>query len=304
MNKNKIGLALGGGGAKGAYQIGVIRALEEENLMDIFKYVSGTSIGSINTLLLMTGKDHLQMLDMWKYIQNENIYGPGMQRPSEDKPGLYDLKPLFETLIKKIDIDSIRNSKYQGYATAAEVKKNSLIHQLYTKEMTRYVFHLNTFNKPFHAVLASSSIPLLFGTTTIDDNVYVDGGLLDNHAIEPLIEKGCEVVFSVPLDRFLKVDKYKDRIKLLIDFTSKTAFHRTMPLDLIDAMRFERDRISERFFYGYHVAKRVIQKLKDMHILGNNNILTVPLGFTHVTLTKEEDKEIELYIKEIMNYES
>jgi hypothetical protein len=41
-----------------------------------------------------------------------------------------------------------------------------------------------------------------------------------------------------------------------------------------------------------------------MHILGNNNILTVPLGFTHVTLTKEEDKEIELYIKEIMNYES
>ena len=33
MNKNKIGLALGGGGAKGAYQIGVIRALEEEKLM-------------------------------------------------------------------------------------------------------------------------------------------------------------------------------------------------------------------------------------------------------------------------------
>ena len=199
-------------------------------------------------------------------ISKENIYGPGMQRPWR-QTRVIRFKPLFETLFKNIDIDSIRNSKYQGYATAAKVKKNSLIHQFYTKEMTRYVFHLNTFNKPFHAVLASSSIPLLFGTTTIDDNVYVDGGLLDNHAIEPLIENGCEVVFSVPIDRFLKVDKYKDRIKLLIDFTSKTAFHRTMPLDLIDAMRFERDRISERFFYGYHVAKRVIQKLKDMHIL-------------------------------------
>nr|WIF88899.1 patatin-like phospholipase family protein [Acholeplasma laidlawii] len=54
--KIKVGLMLGGGGAKGTYQLGVIKALEELNLLKHIDAISGVSIGAINTLLLMSKK--------------------------------------------------------------------------------------------------------------------------------------------------------------------------------------------------------------------------------------------------------
>ncbi|PKK92721.1 MAG: hypothetical protein CVV61_08295, partial [Tenericutes bacterium HGW-Tenericutes-6] len=51
--KNKVGLALGGGGARGSYQIGILKALEEANILEDIHHISGTSIGSINTLMVM-----------------------------------------------------------------------------------------------------------------------------------------------------------------------------------------------------------------------------------------------------------
>ena len=56
MNKRqKIGLVLGGGGGKGAYQIGVWKALKEYKIDKYINYLSGTSIGSLNSLLFLTG---------------------------------------------------------------------------------------------------------------------------------------------------------------------------------------------------------------------------------------------------------
>ena len=55
--KPKLGLMLGGGGAKGGYQLGVIKALQEEKLLDNIDCIAGTSIGAINGLLLASLKD-------------------------------------------------------------------------------------------------------------------------------------------------------------------------------------------------------------------------------------------------------
>ena len=54
MNKRqKIGLVLGGGGGKGAYQIGVWKALREYKIDKYITYLSGTSIGSLNSLCFL-----------------------------------------------------------------------------------------------------------------------------------------------------------------------------------------------------------------------------------------------------------
>src|SRR6266542_3803731 len=50
----RIGLVLGGGGAKGAYQIGVLRYLLKEVGIENFELIAGTSIGSLNALLIAT----------------------------------------------------------------------------------------------------------------------------------------------------------------------------------------------------------------------------------------------------------
>ncbi len=51
----KLGLVLGGGGGRGAYQIGVWQALEELGIAKHIKVISGTSIGALNAMLFMQG---------------------------------------------------------------------------------------------------------------------------------------------------------------------------------------------------------------------------------------------------------
>ena len=64
--KNKIGLALGGGGARGSYQIGILKALEEANILQDIHHISGTSIGSINTLMVMAKVSYDRMIEIWE----------------------------------------------------------------------------------------------------------------------------------------------------------------------------------------------------------------------------------------------
>ena len=49
-SKIKIGIALGGGGARGALQIGQLKVLKEYGILDIYDAMSGTSIGSMNMI--------------------------------------------------------------------------------------------------------------------------------------------------------------------------------------------------------------------------------------------------------------
>ena len=67
----KLGLVLSGGGAKGAYEIGVYKALKKLNKkIDI---VTGTSIGAINGMFI-TQKDLKGALKLWKHISFKTLY--------------------------------------------------------------------------------------------------------------------------------------------------------------------------------------------------------------------------------------
>ena len=65
----KIGLALAGGGVKGAAHIGVIKALKENGIE--IDMVAGTSIGSIVASLLAMGYTTSEMLELFKYSSKE-----------------------------------------------------------------------------------------------------------------------------------------------------------------------------------------------------------------------------------------
>ncbi|MBE0700722.1 MAG: patatin-like phospholipase family protein, partial [Acholeplasmataceae bacterium] len=74
----QIGLALGGGGARGSYQIGILKALDETGILKSIKHVSGSSIGAVNTLMVMAKLSHERMIEIWSMIDNSNIYGQGL----------------------------------------------------------------------------------------------------------------------------------------------------------------------------------------------------------------------------------
>lgn len=71
-----IGIALSGGGAKGAYQIGALKAIEEFGLLDLCKHYSGTSVGALNTFIYPKGYKFCK--DIWDKIDKKTILTPKM----------------------------------------------------------------------------------------------------------------------------------------------------------------------------------------------------------------------------------
>lgn len=287
--EQKIGIALGGGGARGSYQIGILRALEEAHILENVHHISGTSIGAINTLMVMAKLSYERMIEIWGMINNSDIYGSGPDRLKMDRLGIFSLQDAFKVLQREVSLSEIRNSKIQGYATSAKLKKDSLLSQVLIHRMEKEVFHLNDFKDPHKAVLASASIPVLFGSTSIDDDHYVDGGALDNCPVKPLLDQGCNIVLAVPIDLWFRPKKYQDLPILLINLKTHYLFHR-IPIDVLD---FKPSVVTDNAEYGYQMGKLMIQKLKKLKYLDDEGHWHKPDQFKYINITKEEEKTMK-----------
>lgn len=269
--KVKVGLMLGGGGAKGGYQLGVIRALQEANLIDKIDCIAGTSIGAINALLLMSLNDTNQMSEIWQLAQTQNPIKQKLYRNKQDKAGLYSLEILKDVFEKYVDVRKVRNSKIDTYVVASKIiDTKKIASQIRIGNHEKTIFHLNTYPKCFDAVIASASIPLFFGSTYLDGEAYVDGALVDNNPIDILLEQGCNVILSVPLEHNFNYSNYADHKVLFINFTDFSVFSSMPILDAYDIIRFNEASIEERQNYGYLVAIDLIQKLRAQGILKKN----------------------------------
>ncbi|MFA7417924.1 MAG: patatin-like phospholipase family protein [Acholeplasma sp.] len=294
--KIKVGLMLGGGGAKGSYQLGVIKALEELNLMKHIDAISGVSIGAINALLLMSKKKYSDMVSIWEIMDTDNVFGTKGQSFRKEKR-LYNFVPVAEKLIQNVDLKLVRKSKYDGFATAALIyDKQSFIHQIKTDTMEKAVFHLNKVKDPYLATMASASIPVVFGPTTIDGKNYVDGGLIDNYPIQPLIDNGCNLIIAVALDDWFNPYIYDNQDVNIINFTSNSAFEKSRLADMLDVMKFHSGFKTEKEELGYYVAKTMIQKMI------NERYIKRSFGFTHFVKKEgfhvlELSKFDEMFIK-------
>ena len=127
-------------------------------------------------------------------------------------------------LIKK---RKLRNSNIKGLVVASKVKDISLRKQLSKANMEEKIFHLNNLKDPHKAVLASSSVPIVFGPTKINNNYYVDGGLLNNLLVDLVIKEGCNVIIVISLSPTGDLSNYYND-NIIIDFSPKTKLVRTI----------------------------------------------------------------------------
>jgi len=287
--EHKIGIALGGGGARGSYQIGILKALDEANILNQVHHVSGTSIGAINTMMVMAKLSYERMIEIWEMINNSDIYGSSHVRLKMDKLGIFSLQDAFQVFKREISLSEIRNSKIQGYATSAKIKKDSIVRQVMINRMEKEVFHLNEFKDPHKAVLASASIPLLFGSTSIDDNHYVDGGAVDICPVQPLLDQGCDIIIVVPIDLWFRYKKFTKLPILMISLKTHYLFRR-IPIDVLD---FKPSVVTDNAEYGYQMGKLMIDKLRKLNILDQDGNWHKPDQFKYVYITKAEEKEMK-----------
>lgn len=204
----KRALYLAGGGARGAYQAGVLKAighiLQTKTLP--FQMVTGVSVGSINALVLAEqAHDFPAALDklesIWGEIHCTSIYkasnyelGKSVMRnlstliiKQRQAGHLLDTTPLQQFLEDLIDFDAIQTNIQNGYLSTFEVIANCYEthrtisfydHNLPSFEDWNYPRHASQYAKITSAhVLASSALPLFFPPVKLDGFHYGDGSI-------------------------------------------------------------------------------------------------------------------------------
>lgn len=205
LNAQKVGLVLSGGGAKGAAHIGVIKALEENNIP--IDYVTGTSIGAIIGSLYAMGYTPDEMLELllsedfsyWQsgIVQDDYIYYFKRQDPSPEF--LHFSIDFTDSLEVKTNIipSSLVNP----------IQMNQAFISLYAQATAKAGWNFDNLFVPFRcvgsdiynkkpivfkngdlgdAVRASMTFPLVFKPIWKDGVPLFDGGIYDNFPVTPM----------------------------------------------------------------------------------------------------------------------
>jgi NTE family protein len=206
----KIGLALGGGGARGMAHIGVIRALEQQHIP--IDYVAGTSMGAIIGGLYACGYTPDEMEALIKKIPWATLFDDAPERKDQSfrtkEDDFEHLIPL-EFGIKKgglvLPPGLIAGSKLGfvlGGATlpCSGVGSFDKLHipfrAVATDIQTGEPFVMSSGNLA-RAMRASMAIPAIFTPVEIDGHLLVDGGLSQNLPVQTVQAMGADIVIAV-----------------------------------------------------------------------------------------------------------
>ncbi len=215
----KVGVVLGGGGAKGAAHIGVLKYLEEMGIP--VDYVAGTSMGSIIGGLYAMGYTPDELAELISNINWSEYIGNKIDRSVMSE----EFKYRNSTMLLQVPFsheslfDNDPNSKFISQLPSAYVNNSALINLFndlcvgYQEEMD-----FNDMPIPFACVAtdlitgdevvlrhgsvptamrASMAIPGVFSPVSVDTAVLIDGGLVNNFPADVLKEMGADIIIGV-----------------------------------------------------------------------------------------------------------
>ncbi len=210
FSKEKIGLALSGGGIKAYVQIPLIQFLDQHQVkIDV---VAGTSMGSVIGSLLACGADSKQlseiMLELEKYFIDQQIFfRPNLKVlpfAKERIDGFVDgdeLETVLENYYKRFGVENIRDVKVPIAINAVDLNTGKTV--IFTSHAHLFSQRLDWIIiddvKLSTAVRASCSLPLVFSTKKYQQLKLVDGGILMNLPVQPCKEMGADHVISVTM---------------------------------------------------------------------------------------------------------
>ncbi len=174
----KVGLALGGGGARGAAHIGVIMELERLGIRP--NLITGTSIGGFVGAMYASGLTCDDLIDCFKHINIGSMYSFAGGSPS--LTGIQKIEQLLES--------------YIGRPTFAEL---DIPLAVVTSDLVARKEVILDEGDVITAVLATIAIPILFPPVEMDGMVLTDGGILNNTPFNIARARGATYVIAVDL---------------------------------------------------------------------------------------------------------
>lgn len=274
----KLGLAMSGGGIKGAAHIGVIQALQEENIkVDI---VGGTSIGSIVAALYAMEYTPKEMLKLFNYFsklifKNSAMYTDprGKKLLSIQAGGLYSGENIAFAIEEA--------GKYKNIKKLQDLKIPIVIPAVDLRDSEKYVFtNMGKINDKYLnkadisiAVRASSSYPAIFAPCIYNKHKFVDGGILDNIPVEEVKKIGADKVIAIrfKLNKTSRTIGLRSTLNKAIDIMfSKIEGEEVKKADYVieidtqDVNPFDFKQANKCYKYGYLQAKKEIANIKKM----------------------------------------
>ena len=278
----KIGLALAGGGVKGASHIGVIKALQENDIE--IGYIGGTSIGSIVASLYAMGYNTDEMLKLFRYFSKYIM----KVDPKYYWTNVKNKKNFMGYgLISGENIEMAINecAALKGIKNMEDLKIPIVMPTVDIKNSQKYVFTNHQYDENFKeniyirditvgkAVRASSSYPGMFAPTIYENHKFVDGGIIDNLPAQEVRKLGADKVLSIRFSSKNETDP-KNVIEVALKSVDLLFEQRTeaeiassdysITLDLAEASIFNIKKIDYCYNPGYIAAIENMSKIKSM----------------------------------------
>lgn len=233
-NNKQYGIVFPGGGAKGAFQIGVWKYLHEYGYDQWFTGISGTSVGALNSLLFASGS-YENAERTWLNVQQKDITPPDFNPVDLSDPKGFFINSLPPVVALKVahalSKKFARLSLYSQDGLKKLITNSSInwpnVHfeskLIYSTLSQKTPPHgsgndshkfFSRFSKPEYrcwagldnqdvidTVLGSASIPFAYPSQHISGKNYKDGGIYDNIPIRPLVQAHFETILVIHLSR-------------------------------------------------------------------------------------------------------
>ncbi|MDL0079236.1 patatin-like phospholipase family protein [Helicobacter zhangjianzhongii] len=256
----KLALVLGGGGSKGAYQVGAYRALRELGLS--FDLVTGVSIGALNGAMIVQG-DFDKASALWENLAIDQVIDKGLNLTTDidyyfnnvqkllpflksytQNKGM-DTAPLWEIITTHLDYAKLSSSAMDFGLLCVEVPSFQAC------EQTKATLSKQSLA---HWVMASASCFPAFPIYNINGKSYIDGGYYDNLPIDLAFKMGASEVIAISLHNDF-VTKYDSNP--LVRHIRPSRYLGTM-------LDFSQDSIARNIKLGYLDTKRYFGKLAGL----------------------------------------
>ncbi len=222
----KTGLALSGGGIKSYAQQPVVEFLYSKKIK--FNYFAGTSMGSVIATLLALGLDAEELkttlIRLEKKFEERRIMTPNIPSLATSKNnGLLDgrkLEELLEEEFKLLGCINIEDVKTGLFIISVDILTSKLVIFTSCKSYKSKIANSIVINKGklSKIIRASCSIPVLFASYDVKGMKLVDGGLLMNLPVTPLLDAGARKIISISM-----VSEYsKSNCTTILDIGSRS----------------------------------------------------------------------------------
>lgn len=257
---SETALVLGGGGAKGAYQIGVIDALEEMGIRALRAY--GTSIGALNAAMYAQGRTD-EARTLWERLTMRDLIGEEDVSVAEEAEGMFDTPdrllefitrhahrkgldtaPMMQVIRRHVDESALRRSGVRFGLTATRFPKLTLAEKR-LEDMEE--------GSLCDWLMASASCFPAFPMKSIGGEKYIDGGFCDNVPVDMAIRDGARHIIAVDIGKAPSHLHFAARPNI-------TYIRSSQPLGGL--LTFDPVRAKENRIIGYHDALRAFGRVR------------------------------------------